>query len=262
MEIKYRLYSFIVLSLCCLSTQLLYAQKQGFNGYTFYHSEVQTHRLNKLPTVQVQKYEVVPPFTSDCQTIIINPGNGCRVKISSLVNSGIAQVSEITSPGNLESTVLGIEGLMMFDPNTGKINLLASTPGADAEEFKTASTTLQFTYNFKASHANHIVQFRDFYAETIGQIEGVGANVNIYLSSPSTGGVLWQVFETLRYPETKTVQDQKIDLFDFVREGDTVTLSVDVTLQAYSATVDIQEALTLGSLPAESGVSFRLTIPK
>src|SRR6266446_8448605 len=106
MKIQYRPYSssaLLFLVIYLLLTQSVYAQKNSFDGFSFYHSEVQTNRLNKLPTIQVQKYEVLPPFTSDCQSIIIAPANGCRVKISSLVNSGIAQVSEITSPGNLES---------------------------------------------------------------------------------------------------------------------------------------------------------------
>jgi hypothetical protein len=114
LKTKYWSCAFVVLLLWFLSAQSVYAQKQVFKGYTSYHSVVQTHRLNKSPTVQVQRYEIVPPFTSDCQTIIIDPGNGCRVEISSLINPGVPQISEIASPRNLESTVLEIQILTIL----------------------------------------------------------------------------------------------------------------------------------------------------
>lgn len=239
------------------------AQKNGFKGFTFYQSEVQTNRTNLLPTIQVQKYEVKPPFTTDCQSIAINPDNGCRVEISSLINSGIAQISQVTSPGNLESTVVGIQGLMAFNSRTGVMNLLASTPGAQAGEFQNAHAALEFTYEFTVSRKNRIMHFKDFSAETIGQIAGGGADINIFLNSPPSNPTLfWQVFESLRFTDKKTRDDQVVDLLKFVNIGDTVRLTVNLSLLAYSATVDIQENPTLGALPAESAVSFRLTIPK
>jgi hypothetical protein len=243
----------LFLAMFFLSVPSTDAQKNGFKNYTFYHSEVQTNRLDLLPTIQVQKYEVKPPFTTDCQSIDISPDNGCRVEISSLVNSGIAQISEVTSPGNLESTVIGIQGLVVFNPHTGTINLLANTPGAEAGELQVAHAALEFTYDFAASPKTRIVSLRDFSAATIGQIAGGGADISIHLSNPSTG-VFWQVIKHLEFTANETVPDQKIDLFNFVGKGDTVTLTVSVYLLAYS----VQE----GPLPAESAVSFRLTIPK
>ncbi len=74
--------------------------------------------------------------------------------------------------------------------------------------------------------------------------------------------VFWQVFEGLQFTDKQTLQDQKIDLFDFVRKGERVRLTVDIALQAVSATVDIQEDPALGALPAEAAMSFRLIIPK
>jgi hypothetical protein len=53
------------------------------------------------PTIQIHKYEIKPPFTTDCQSIAISADNACHVEISSLINSGVAQVSEVTAPGYL-----------------------------------------------------------------------------------------------------------------------------------------------------------------
>lgn len=93
MQVTLRLALVIIGLMSILPAQSAHAQKNGFQGFTFYHSEVQTHRLDLPPTVQTQKFELKPPFSSFCQSIAVSPENACRVEISSLVNSGIAEVS-------------------------------------------------------------------------------------------------------------------------------------------------------------------------
>jgi hypothetical protein len=84
---------------------------------------------------------------------------------------------------------------------------------------------LRFAYNFIVSYSNRIIQFRDFSAEIIGQVGGICANVNVYLGSPSTGGLFGQVFENLSGADTRTVPDEDVNLFDFVKKGDPVQSS-------------------------------------
>src|SRR5262249_33186169 len=195
--------SFVITQLILFKPVVAVAQSsaRSFGQFNFYDATALVDQTAPL-FIQVGLNEVYPPppSSNQCQSIQIQPGNGCNVDTDT-TRTPQTIVSEVSRPSkNLLVKKDGMEALLHFDQQSGSFKLTADTPAAQSGEFRSAASTLNFEYEFTLGPASKFFKVSEIELSTVSGVSGAG--IDLHLSLRNSIGAIWSQSDALRFNDS------------------------------------------------------------